>query len=126
MENFIKSFWKEVVAQDKEELRTYFCENAIIRWHSTNESFNVDEYIIANCEYPGSWNGEFERIIQVDNKIITVARVWSDGISCHVTSFFLIEGNKIKELDEYFSDDGPVPKWRLEKKIGTPIKILNS
>ncbi|NLL30091.1 MAG: hypothetical protein GX258_03425 [Clostridiales bacterium] len=64
MEKFIKEFWKVVVSQDKDELRKYFCEDAIIRWHCTNESFNVDEYIIANCEYPGTWKGEVEPMIQ--------------------------------------------------------------
>lgn len=124
MENFIKDFWKDVASQNKEKLRTYFCENAIIKWHCTNEFFSVDEYIIANCEYPGSWNGEVERIIQFDNEIITVARIWSEDMSCHVTSFFLMEDNKIKELDEYFGDDGIAPKWRLDKKIGMPINKL--
>lgn len=123
MEAFIKEFWKYVAAQDKEELRTYFNENAVIRWHCTNECFNVDEYIIANCEYPGKWNGEVERMIQRDNRsIITVTRVWSEEMSCHVTSFFTIENNKIKELDEYFGDDGQAPKWRIDKQIGKPIK----
>ncbi|UPA31784.1 hypothetical protein L0P85_06500 [Terrisporobacter glycolicus] len=54
----------------------YEADDAIIRWHCTNESFSVDEYIIANCQYPGTWNGEVERIIQVSNSIITVTRVW--------------------------------------------------
>lgn len=122
MEKLIKQFWNNVASQDKDELRKYFCEDAIIRWHCTNETFNLEEYIIANCEYPGDWSGEVERITQVGNSIITVTRVWSKEMSCHATSFFTIENNKIKELDEYFGDDGIAPKWRLDKKIGKPIK----
>ena len=122
MKKFIEKFWSNVVAQDKVELRKYFCQDAIIRWHCTNESFNVDEYIIANCEYPGTWSGEIERRIQIDNSIITVTRIWSKEMSCHATSFFTIEDNKIKELDEYFGDDGYPPKWRLDKQIGKSIK----
>lgn len=122
MEKFIKEFWRNVAFQNKDELKKYFSEDATIRWHCTNECFNVEEYIIANCEYPGTWNGEVERIYQVDNKIITVTRVWSEEMSCHVTSFFIVEDNKITELDEYFGDDGFPPKWRLEKRIGITIR----
>ena len=122
MKEFIKKFFSDVVAQDKDNLRKYFCEDAIIRWHCTNESFNLDEYIIANCEYPGKWNGEIQRLIEVENTIITVTRVYSDEMSCHATSFFTIENNKIKELNEYFGDDGFAPKWRLDKQLGNPIK----
>ncbi|MGN0026559.1 MAG: nuclear transport factor 2 family protein, partial [Clostridium sp.] len=94
MKKLIKQFWNDVVFQNKDKLRKYFCEDAIIRWHCTNESFNVDEYIIANCEYPGTWSGEVERFIQVGNTIITVTRVFSEDISCHVTSFFTLYNNK--------------------------------
>ncbi|SHH45735.1 hypothetical protein [Clostridium intestinale] len=122
IEKFANEFWECVASQDKDELRKYFCEDATIRWHCTNECFSVDEYIIANCEYPGTWNGEVERIVQLDNSIITVTRVWDESMSFHATSFFIIENNKIKELDEYFGDDGSAPKWRLDKQIGKPIK----
>ncbi|MCF0147244.1 MAG: nuclear transport factor 2 family protein [Clostridium sp.] len=122
MEEFIREFWSSVVAQDKDNLRKYFWEDAIIRWHCTNESFNLNEYIIANCEYPGNWSCEIERLIEVENNIITVARVYSEEMSCHATSFFKIENNKIKELNEYFGDDDFPPKWRLDKKLGKPIK----
>lgn len=122
MKNFFMEFWKTVASQDKDKLRQYFWEDASIRWHCTNEAFTVDEYIIANCEYPGTWNGEVERIVEVENNIITVTRVWSEDMSCHATSFFKMEKGKIKELDEYFGDDGAAPKWRLNKAIGQPIK----
>ncbi|MGL5693364.1 MAG: hypothetical protein ACRCXA_04750 [Peptostreptococcaceae bacterium] len=62
----------------------------MIKWHCTNENFNVDEYIVANCEYPGVWNGDVERIIQFNSDIITVTRIWNEDISCHATSFFII------------------------------------
>ena len=123
IENLIINFWKCVVNQDKGELRKYFFEDAIIRWHCTNECFSVDEYIIANCEYPGMWEGEVEHIVETDNRIITVTHVWSKELSCHVVSFIKIKNNKIKELDEYFGDDGLAPQWRLDKHIGKAIKI---
>lgn len=119
---FIIEFWKTATAQDKAKLREFFSEDAIIKWHCTNECFNLDEYIIANCEYPGNWNGEVERIVQNDNLVITVVRVWSEEMSCHVNSFFKIKNDKIVELDEYYGDDDKAPKWRIDKHIGTNIK----
>ena len=58
----IRSFWDTVLNQNEKELKGYFTENAIVRWHCTNELFTVSEYIRANCEYPGDWNGEIQRI----------------------------------------------------------------
>lgn len=58
----VKEFWKAVLEQNKEKLQDYFHEDAVIRWHCSNELFTVQEYIRANCEYPGEWGGEIERI----------------------------------------------------------------
>ena len=58
----IRAFWKAVLAQEREELSAYFTPDAVIRWHCTNEQFTVDEYIRANCDYPGKWDGTIERI----------------------------------------------------------------
>ena len=52
----IKEFWRAVLAQDEKEIRKYFSDKAYINWHCTNEHFNLDEYIVANCEYPGEWD----------------------------------------------------------------------
>ena len=51
-------FWRYVLEQDADRLREFFCEDAYVNWHCTNEHFNVNEYIRANCEYPGEWTGE--------------------------------------------------------------------
>ena len=53
----VRHFLKSVLAQDERIIRNYFHEDAYINWHCTNEHFNVDEFIIANCEYPGDWDG---------------------------------------------------------------------
>ncbi|WP_331526359.1 nuclear transport factor 2 family protein [Kineothrix sp. MB12-C1] len=121
MEKLIKQYWNCIVRQDKEELRKYFHEDACIRWHNTNEQFNVEEFIRANCEYPGSWDGAVERIEQIGNTVISVVRVWTKEMSFHVTSFISIEERKIKTLDEYWGDDGEPPRWRKDKHIGGPI-----
>lgn len=118
----ITQYWNSIAKQDEQTLREYFCKDACIRWHNTNEQFNVEEFLRANCDYPGNWNGEVERIEQTGDLIITVTRVWTEEMSFHVTSFIRMEGNSIQTIDEYWGDDGCAPQWRKEKHIGKPIR----
>lgn len=119
----IRNFWDAVLNQDEKELKNYFAENAMVRWHCTNELFTVSEYIRANCEYPGDWNGEIQRIEKIENTVITVVKVFSidKDSSFHVVSFIKIEDGLISEMDEYWSDDGLPPMWRRQMRIGKPI-----
>ena len=120
----IHKFWEAVLSQDEQKIREYFHKDAYINWHCTNEHFNVHEYIIANCEYPGEWDGTIERVEKTDNLLITIVNVYpkDKSISFHVTSFFKIKNDKIVSLDEYWADDSIAPQWRLAKHIGTAIK----
>lgn len=65
----IKDFWRAVLRQDAKEIRTYFHPDAYINWHCTNEQFTVEEFIRANCEYSGEWDGEVERIEMIGDLI---------------------------------------------------------
>ena len=98
-------------------------------WHNTNECFTAEEFIRANCEYPGSWDGEIEILTPMQDGWILAARVWEKDLaqngeeaSFHVVSFVHMQGEKISRIDEYWGDDGKAPQWRLDKKIGTPIQ----
>lgn len=104
-------------------MRRFFHEDAYINWHNTNEHFTVEEFIRANCEYPGSWDGKIERLEQIGDLYITVVHVFTPDpkLSFHVTSFIQCKAGKIASIDEYWGDDGTAPQWRLDKKIGTPI-----
>ena len=116
----INEFWQSVLTQDRAALTTYFTDDAIIRWHCSNEQFTVSEYIRANCEYPGKWDGEIERVENTESGIVLVGRVFPLDRSCsfHVVSFIRMKDDKISEMDEYWSDDGDAPHWRKEMKIG--------
>lgn len=120
----INTLWNDIINQNRDALPSYFCDDAVIRWHCTNEQFTVDEYIKVNCDYPGRWQGEIERIEESDSKIILVGRVQSfdKTVSCHVTSFIQLLNGKICKMDEYWADDGEVPNWRKELGIGKAIK----
>lgn len=119
----LKTYWHDIAEQNT-KLERYFLSNAYIYWHNTNECFTVKEFIIANCEYPGDWMCEIERIEIFQTTVITVTRVWlsDNSLSFHVTSFFKFQGEKIAALNEYWGDDGTPPQWRQDKHIGKPIK----
>ena len=120
-----QNFWSAVLKQDAEQLHTFFSDSdsTYINWHCTNEHFTVEEYIRANCEYPGTWDGTIERAEQIGDLIITAVNVYSTDktASFHVVSFIKVKDDKIIAMDEYWGDDGIPPQWRLEKKIGTNI-----
>ena len=119
----IYAFWEDVLRQDKDAIKLYFHENAYINWHCTNEHFNVEEFIRANCEYPGEWTGEVERCEYAGDTIITATHVYTKDktLSFHVASFIRVINDKIVAIDEYWGNDEPAPKWRLDKHIGKEI-----
>ena len=112
----IRAFWKDVITQNRDALRAYFSTDAIIRWPCTNEQFTVDRYISVNCDYPGNWEGEIERIEERDPAIILAGRVYPPdrSVSFHVVSFIRLENGLITEMDEYWAEDGEPPTWRRE------------
>ncbi len=120
----IEQFWKAVLAQDRDGIRRFFRDGAHVNWHCTNERFTVDEFIRANCEYPGRWGGEIERVENAGDVTVTVVRVYPKDRSCsfHVVSFIRLEGDKIASVDEYWADDGVPPQWRRELDLGRPIR----
>lgn len=122
----IEKYWQVTLHQDAAAMKSFFHPEAYVNWHNTNEHFSADEFIRANCEYPGKWDGEIERMEQTADLIITVVHVWekNEEISFHVTSFIRTKGDRISAIDEYWGDDGQAPAWRREKKIGSPIRDI--
>ena len=121
----IKRFWADVLRQDADAIRAYFHASAWVNWHNTNEHFTVEEFIRANCEYPGQWDGEVEKLIVTPDNIITATHVYSKDktLSFHAASFFWVVDGKIASVDEYWGDGGEAPQWRQEKHIGTKIRL---
>lgn len=121
----IRAYWRAALRQDAAAMRPWFRQDAAVYWHNTNERFSLQEFLRANCEYPGAWDGRVERVEQAGRCIITAVHVWArnnPSLSFHVASFFQLCEGKIARLDEYWGDDGPVPAWRQEKQIGMPIR----
>jgi arsenate reductase-like glutaredoxin family protein len=128
----VHDFFDAVVNKNANKLRRYFEPDAEIFWSNTNERFTVDEYIRANCEYPGEWSGRVERFDVIDGgswkdkKMVFAAKVWNaEGISARTVSFIDFgdtEGGLIQLLDEYWSDIGEPPAWRKDMGIGKRYK----
>ena len=120
----IQQFWSDVLAQRADAIREYFQADAYVNWHCSNEHFTVEEFIRANCDYPGDWDGEVEKIVTTGDMIITATQVYPKDCSAsfHVTSFIKLKDGKIAAMDEYWADDGEAPKWRQDMKIGRKIK----
>lgn len=117
-------FLNAILTQNAKKLRSFFHEDAWVEWPCTNEHFALDEYIRANCEYPGSWDGALEQIVYTDTGLVMVIRVFPKdrSASFHAVSFIELKDEKITSMKEYWSDDGQPPKWRREMHIGRPIE----
>ena len=124
----IQAFWQDIISQSREKLPAYFREDAVIRWHCSNEQFTVEEYVRVNCDYPSDWLGEIERVEENGDTVILAGHVFpvDRSSSFHVVSFIRLSGGKIREMDEYWADDGEAPEWRRQMKIGRPIREKNS
>lgn len=125
-EYFVESFLKAVVEQDKQSLPSFFNDDAVVLWHCTNEWFTVNEYSRANCEYPGAWDGQLQRMDKLDkDKVIAVSKVYTKELpraEFLVVSYITFEKDKIQKLEEYWADIGPAPQWRKDLHISAEIK----
>ena len=123
----LTGLWDAIARQDAPAMRTYFAPGAVVCWHNTDEQFTLEEYLRANCEYPGEWRGRLERAEAVEGGAVSVARVWAaDGsVALHAVSFYRFEGGKIARMDEYWGDDGQPPAWRQALGLGRPIGAEN-
>ncbi|PID82080.1 MAG: hypothetical protein CSB16_03150 [Clostridiales bacterium] len=117
----IRQYWHDTISQNAKQMIKFFAKDASINWHNTNECFTVDEFIKVNCTYPDVWYGEVERIEKLNDLFITVTRVYNKNVSFHAVSFIKVKDDMIIAIDEYWGEDGNMPKWRDEMNIGTKI-----
>lgn len=84
----------------------------------------MEEYITANCAYPGHWAGQVERMKALGQLLVAATHAYTRArrLSFHVTSFIRLEGERIAALDEYWADDAPAPQWRQDMHLGCGIR----
>ena len=117
----IGQFIQDVAKQNAAALAGYFAPDAIICWHDSNEQLTVSEYIRGNCEYPGNWEGEIQRVERVEDGLVLVTKLSSEESIHLVTAFMRLTEGKISRLDEYYSECCDAPAWRKDMGIGKPI-----
>lgn len=112
-------YLRAVLAQDGGAMRKYLRPDAKIYWPCTNECFDAEEFIAVNCAYPGRWSGEIERIVRTGDTCVVAAKVFQTdgGESFHSLAVITHDGERIKEITEYWGDDGAPPAWRGDKYI---------
>ncbi len=120
----IQAFISAVVTKNESEMRKFLADEVIVRWHNTNEEFTLEEYLQANCAYPGDWVGNVERIIPTDDGCVAIIKILSSDalVQFHQISVVTMQDEKIVALDEYYSEDGVAPQWRLDMNIGRVIQ----
>jgi len=116
----VQKFIVDVAGQNADGLREFFTKDAVICWHDSNERFTVDEYIRANCEYPGSWRGKIKRVEKIGGGLVLVTKIFNDEEAHFATSFIRLTNGKITHMDEYYSEIGAAPQWRQDMNIGKP------
>lgn len=50
----LSAYWAAALAQRAGEMAAFFAPGARVLWPNTNERFTAEEFIRANCEYPGA------------------------------------------------------------------------
>ncbi len=119
----IKAFISAVVNKNENEMRNFLADELIVRWHNTNEEFTLEEYLQVNCSYPGNWLGKVDTIIPTSEGCVAIVKISSEDekVKVHQISVIKIKDEQIIKLDEYYSEDGLVPQWRLDLNIGSLI-----
>lgn len=119
----VRGYWQATGGQNPEAMARYLHSDARVRWHNTNECFTREQFIQVNCQYPGEWLLDIQRVEIMGDLVVTVVRLWTrdNALSFHATSFLRIRDGLIVSIDEYWGEDGPPPAWRQRMALGTPI-----
>jgi predicted SnoaL-like aldol condensation-catalyzing enzyme len=119
-EDIVKMYWNYMSNAEFDMAGTLMNENAVVWMPNTREVFKGrDFYVEFNKKYPGHWIISIEKILSIDNDVITAVKVSSKNgkESFYATSFFRINNNLIEEITEYWGENGEPPEWRLKEKL---------
>ena len=119
-ESIVKSFWRLFDRGNFVEAGDLMLPGAVIKWPNTREVFKGrDRFIDANVKYPDRWRINVERILSLNETVVSVVRVENEerSMSFYATSFFKFDGGLIGEITEYWGENGEPPQWRLDQKL---------
>lgn len=116
MKTTIREFWKSVNMQEKEIIPTFFKDGATIFWQNTNEEMDVDEYVARTCSAEVERSYEIKQIEETgDHEWTCIVLMSSQALNHEFYSiaFIKVEDDKIARLDEYWSEIGNAPTWKI-------------
>ncbi len=119
-EKIVRDYWVYLSEQKFHEAGALMAKNAIVKEPNTREIYvNAQDYVRLNEEYPGNWKASIEKLVSIDDLVISVVKLEDSEqqISMYATSFFIVKDELITELEQYWGDNGEPPDWRIEKSL---------
>lgn len=95
-------------------------EGVAVWWPNTREVFKGRErFILVNKKYPGRWRISVEKIFSIEDTVISTVKIENEdkSIGFYATSFFTMKNGLIRQVTEYFGDNGQPPRWRMEEAL---------
>ena len=109
----VKKFWQFLNDAEFDNFSLVMQKNAKVILANTNESFkSCLDYIEFNKNYPGRWFASLENLVNTDNQVVTIYKVYSEQETHFVTSVFEFSDNLISKITEYWGEIGEPPEWR--------------
>ena len=115
-EKIVEQYWKAFDEYNFDLAGTFMDTNAKVIWPNTQEIFKGrDNFILTQKNYPGTWKIILEKLISINEIVISVVKVTSveNSQSFYATSFFEFKGNYIIKITEYWGEISEPPEWRI-------------
>lgn len=115
-EKIVKQYWKAFDEYNFDLAGTFMDTNVKVIWPNTQEIFKgCKNFILTQKKYPGIWKIILEKLISINEIVISVVKVTSveNSQSFYATSFFEFKGNSIIKITEYWGEISEPPDWRI-------------
>jgi len=115
-EKIVEQYWKAFDEYNFDLAGTFMDTNAKVIWPNTQEIFKGrDNFILTQKNYPGTWKIILEKLISINEIVISVVKLTSveNSQSHYATSFFEFKGNYIIKITEYWGEISEPPEWRI-------------
>ena len=119
-EEIVTKFYEYMNQGLFDKMGEFMDEDAIVWLPNTREVFRGRRnYVDFNKRYPGKWEITIDKIYSMDDIVISSVKVISEDRvnSFYCTAFFKIKDDLIKEITEYWGDNGEPPVWRVEEGL---------
>ncbi len=114
-ESIVRKWWT-LIDQRNFEGATRLCwAKAVVDWPLSNERMAaIEDWKSVNEHYPGRWNASITELIDQDESVVTVTRVFNDDTSVTAISFFTIRDGLIEKIVEYWPETYDPPDGRSQ------------